>query len=129
MCASSFCIVATSRTGGMRRSATRSAVSRQAASAGSAEFFAPLTAISPSSRTPPVIENLSIPCQRFSDISARGGEQLLGALARNAALFHDNGGSYAAPGQAQARRGALVRHTGRLRDGAARDPPVFRWSA
>ena len=35
------------------RSVTGSAVSRHAASAGSAEFFAPLTAISPSSGTPP----------------------------------------------------------------------------
>jgi len=50
---SSRCMVRISRTAGTRRSVTGSSVSSAAASAGSAEFFDPLTGISPWSGVPP----------------------------------------------------------------------------
>src|SRR5579862_7722135 len=56
-------MVTRSRTFGMLCTATRSAVSKQAAITGSAEFFAPLIATVPRSALPPRIKNLSI---RFS---------------------------------------------------------------
>ena len=53
MSTSSRCMVRMSRTRGMRCSVTGSSVSSAAASAGSAEFLAPLVGISPWSGMPP----------------------------------------------------------------------------
>ena len=60
MKASNLLMVTRSRTFGTLRTTTLSAVSSAAAMAGSAEFFAPLTATAPRSAFPPLIKNLSI---------------------------------------------------------------------
>src|ERR1700741_2677204 len=60
MNASNLLMVIRSRTFGMLCSVTFSGVSRVAAIAGNAEFFAPLMATVPGSALPPLIRNLSI---------------------------------------------------------------------
>src|SRR5260370_32477296 len=60
MNASSLLMVIRSRTFGMLCSVTCSSVSKAAAIAGSAEFFAPLISTVPRSAFPPLIKNLSI---------------------------------------------------------------------
>src|SRR5947209_20449253 len=107
MCPINFSMVRTSRTGGMRSSVTRSDVSRQAASAGSAEFFAPLTAISPWSGTPPWIKNLSTYFERLRDAPMRDGEQPLGLRTRDLLLLHYDGRADVAAGGLQQLRGAF----------------------
>src|SRR5215472_11998672 len=93
-------MVRISRTSGMRLSVTFSDVSRAAARAGRAEFFAPLFAISPSSGVPPSITNLSISsllagrffvvvfrgfplADGFADVVAGGGKESTGVIVRN----------------------------------------------
>ena len=65
-------MVRMSRTRGMRRSTTSSAVRRAAASTGSAEFFAPLVGMKPTSGVPPWMTNLSI-YLTVPNYQARGG--------------------------------------------------------
>src|SRR5579871_4910480 len=83
-----------SRTRGMLCSATGSAVSREAAIAGSEEFFAPLIATVPCRAFPPLIRNLSIAsrCPRFvqrrSQISLCCHQQFLCLARIHAALQH-----------------------------------------
>src|SRR5437879_4080294 len=124
MCAINFSMVRTSRTGGMRSSVTRSEVSRQAASAGRAEFFAPLTAISPSSGTPPWIRNLSTLFESLRNASAGPREQTFRFGARDALLLHDDGRAHAAVRRIEQLRGTFVRHTRRLLDNAP--GPIFQ---
>src|SRR3984893_2273633 len=74
MNASSLLMVIRSRPFGMLCSVTFSAVSKDAAIAGNAEFLAPLMATVPRSGSPPLIRNLSIRCvlsQRLPQISFR----------------------------------------------------------
>ena len=78
MWASRLCIVRMSLTRGIRPSVTGSLVNKHAASAGNAEFFAPLAATEPRSAVPPSIKNLSMMIQnRLFHIPARGLKQPL----------------------------------------------------
>src|ERR1019366_9636817 len=102
-----------SRTRGTRCRVTASSVNSPAASAGSAEFFEPLTGISPRSAAPPVITNLSIIypaksilgtlsslasfAQRLPDASARRGQPPLRLFPRDAGLTHHDRGPDAHP--------------------------------
>src|ERR1035438_7928525 len=78
-------MVRMSRTRGMRRSVTGSAVSSAAASAGSAAFFDPPAGISPRNLVPPVMANLSM--EVFAFVNGRphivpGRHQQLGRALR-----------------------------------------------
>src|SRR5271165_5881629 len=64
-----------SRTCGMFSSTTGSSVSRAAAIAGKAAFFAPLTRMLPSSGLPPRMTSLSIPYESMTILSAYADEQ------------------------------------------------------
>src|SRR5580658_9460426 len=102
-------MVRMSRTGGMRFSFTGSSVSKQAASAGSAEFFAPLIAISPSSGRPPSIRNLSMLGLQRLRYSPAGRSQLgLRGSFIDRLAGHQNGRLHVAPGGAQEFPGAIV---------------------
>src|SRR5215467_7134703 len=83
-------MVMMSRTMGMLCRATRSAVSSEAAMAGRAEFFAPLTATEPHSALPPVIRNLSMSRfpERPAEVPVRPPEQPAGLARGHAALQH-----------------------------------------
>ena len=65
-------MVAISFTRGIRVSVTGSSVNKQAASAGSAEFFDPLTGSSPLNGVPPEILNLSITNELPQELRATG---------------------------------------------------------
>ena len=74
-------MVRISRTAGMRRRITGSAVNSAAASAGRAEFLEPLAGIEPVRGRPPLMTNLSMLFRFFQcrrDTAAGGVEHLLG---------------------------------------------------
>src|SRR5690349_19473921 len=96
----------------MRCKVTGSAVKRQAASAGSAAFLEPLTAISPFSGTPPSITNLSN-LQSLPNPAVGARQQLFGLLARYGLLLHYDGDSHAAPGLIQKLGRLVVGYAGR----------------
>src|SRR5271166_727299 len=121
---SSSCMVPISRTSGMRFSTTGSSVSRHAAKAGSAEFLAPLTAISPSSGWPPWMRNLSILVfQGLGNSPTRGGEPGFGGRSIQVQPRHYDGGFNITAGFAQELTGAMVVYVRRSRDNPP--GPVF----
>src|SRR5512143_2531396 len=108
-----------SRTCGIRFRVTGSAVNRQAASAGSAEFLEPLAAISPERGTPPSITSLSNLLQCLPDPAVRFLQQLLRLVPRYLLLLHDDGDSDTAPRPIQEFGRLGIGHTGGLLNDAA----------
>src|ERR1017187_2903091 len=108
MACSNWTMVAMSRTLGMRCSVTGSSVSRQAASAGKAEFFAPLVGISPRSGVPPRMTNLSM-FESFRDAAAGRSQALFRSLARDAQpRHHDRSFHCTTRGVEQLRRATAI---------------------
>src|SRR5579884_226629 len=121
-------MVRMSRTAGMRSSVTGSAVSRQAASAGKAEFFAPLTAISPCSGLPPRIRSLSIGPHAESCRNAvpRILQKLFRFAARQATPRHHDGRADAVAGGGQHTGRLFARYAGRAGDNPLRTVAQLR---
>src|SRR5581483_11346332 len=120
---SSLRVVSMSRTCGIFSRTTGSSVSRAAAMAGSAAFFAPLMRTVPSNGFPPRMTNLSIgeksrlreeaviltgasqrgarQCDRLSDVAFGVFQRCLGVRARHSRLLHHNRNGNAASCSAQ----------------------------
>src|SRR5271169_5479084 len=107
MACSNWTMVAMSRTSGMRCSVTGSSVSREAASAGKAEFFAPLVGISPRNGVPPRMTNLSM-FESFRDAAPGRLQALFRSLARYAQPRHHDRSFHCTTRGVEQLRGALA---------------------